>query len=57
MRGTGSTAPGLERRTVIEGDASYTNLNWLFAPEPPGASFWAALARWRQAIARTSSVP
>jgi FkbM family methyltransferase len=44
--------PGpLERRSAIEGDSAYEHLNWLFAPEPPGDSFWKSFARWRRSIA------
>jgi FkbM family methyltransferase len=44
--------PGpLERRAVIEGDRSYTHMNWLFAPEQPSRSFWWSLAAWRSSIA------
>lgn len=32
-----------EAETKIVGDRTYTNLMWLFTPEPPGDDFWAAL--------------
>ncbi len=48
--------PGpLEPRKVIEGDRSYTHLNWLFAPAEPSLSFWERSAAWRTAIAGTDA--
>lgn len=44
--------PGpLEPRRAIEGDRSYTHLNWLFAPVVPSTTFWQRVAAWRAAIA------
>ncbi len=40
--------------TVIEGDRTYRHLMWLFAPEPPGDAFWAAVRTWRAEIAATA---
>lgn len=40
----------LEPRAVIEGDPTYLHMNWLFAPEPPSASFWSSMATWRRSI-------
>jgi FkbM family methyltransferase len=46
--------PGpLEQRAVIEGDPSYANMNWLFAPEEPSPAFWQSFAAWRKSIAAT----
>jgi FkbM family methyltransferase len=42
--------------TVIEGDRTYRHLMWLFAPEPPDESFWAAVTAWRTAIAEAEPV-
>jgi FkbM family methyltransferase len=39
--------------TVIEGDPSYRDLMWLFAPEPPTAAFWAAVTARVAAVAAT----
>ncbi len=35
----------------LDGDPTYANLMYLFAPEPVGPAFWARVRAWRQAIA------
>jgi FkbM family methyltransferase len=39
--------------TVIEGDTTYRDLMWLFAPEPPTEEFWAAVTAEVAAVAAT----
>ena len=44
--------PGpLEARARIEGDPSYSYMNWLFAPEEPSPAFWHNYAAWRSSLA------
>jgi FkbM family methyltransferase len=44
--------PGpLEARARIEGDPSYSYMNWLFAPEEPSPAFWLNYAAWRSSLA------
>ena len=44
--------PGpLEARARIEGDPSYSYMNWLFTPEEPSPAFWHNYAAWRDAFA------
>jgi FkbM family methyltransferase len=38
-------------QTEIFGDAAHQHLMWLFAPEPVGADYWAAVRAWRLALA------
>lgn len=39
----------------IVGDSTYRHLMWMFAPEPPGDDFWAAM-RWHEAVLATCTV-
>ncbi len=47
INGTGPLHP----RETIVGDPTYAHMNWLFTPEEPTATYWAAAARWRSALA------
>ena len=46
----GSEVP-LRRRTTIEGDPTYAEMNWLLAPEPPSDLFWRRMRAWLHALA------
>lgn len=37
----------------IEGDRTYTHLNWLFAPEPPTDAFWERRREWHTALSQS----
>jgi FkbM family methyltransferase len=46
-----------ESATIIEGDRSYKDLMWLFAPEVPDDAFWAAVTAWRAGIVAAQPAP
>jgi FkbM family methyltransferase len=41
----------LRPRSTIEGDPTYAEMNWLFAPEPPSRLFWERMTAWQRALA------
>ena len=41
----------------IAGDRTYRDLMWLFAPEAPDESFWAAVAAHRLEIVQAEKAP
>jgi len=44
-------------KQTIAGDRTYRDLMWLFAPEAPDESFWAAVATHRAAIEQAEQAP
>jgi hypothetical protein len=45
------------RAQTIVGDQTHRHLMWLFAPQPAGERFWAAVRSYQAALARCTAPP